>query len=65
MPNAGRRDGSMDQKTQLYERLREKGQRITPQKRAILDILLDNPGRMLSVSEICARLPKGDRKSVV
>jgi Fur family ferric uptake transcriptional regulator len=49
----------MDQKTQLYERLREKGQRITPQKRAILDVLLDNPGRMLSVSEICARLPKG------
>ena len=49
----------MQSKTKVCEMLRDKGQRITPQKSAILDILISHPGHMLSVSDICARLPEG------
>ena len=47
----------MDNKSEIYTLLREKGQRITIQKRVILDIMLENTDRMLSVNDILKRIP--------
>ncbi|MHB1314066.1 MAG: Fur family transcriptional regulator [Christensenellales bacterium] len=42
----------MERKTQIYQLLRDKGFRITAQKKKILDVFLDNPDRMLSVGDM-------------
>ncbi len=39
-------------KNKIYEDLRNRGQRITSQKKTILDVLLNNRDRMLSVTDI-------------
>ncbi len=41
----------------IYEELRRCGKRVTAQKRAILDILLDHTDRMLSVVDIKSKIP--------
>ena len=43
-------------KSKIYESLRKKGQRLTEQKKMIIDVFLENPDRMLSVAEICGHL---------
>ncbi|MFO7611181.1 MAG: Fur family transcriptional regulator [Clostridia bacterium] len=51
----------MIDKKDIYKKLKARGQRITRQKIAILDILLDNTDTMLSAGEIRSRIP-GDIK---
>jgi Fur family ferric uptake transcriptional regulator len=36
----------------LKEKLREKGYKLTPQRRSILDIILDNEGKHLSAEDV-------------
>ena len=42
----------MDEKAKLISVLRQKGMRVTQQKKAILDVLLNHHDRMLSVFDI-------------
>lgn len=50
----------MDRKTEICALLREKGHRITRQKKVILDVFFDNPKKMLSVCDICTLIPAGE-----
>ena len=49
----------MDQLEKMQELLHSKGQRMTVQKKALLDIFLRHPHRMLSVSDLKGLLPDG------
>lgn len=48
----------MNDLTEVYAMLREKGQRVTSPKKIILDVLFENQDRMLSVGDVFAMLPK-------
>ena len=50
----------MDQKAEIYTLLREKGHRITRQKKIILDVFFDYPKKMLSVGDVCTLIPEGE-----
>ena len=50
----------MDPKTKIYTMLREKGYRVTQQKKVMLDIFFDHPDKMLSVCDICGLIPEGE-----
>lgn len=45
---------SVDAKTSIISNLRRRGLRITQQKRAIIDALIENNDRMLSVCDVAA-----------
>lgn len=47
----------MNSKSEIYTLLRDKGQRITHQKKVILDILLKNTDIMLSVNDVMKCIP--------
>ena len=49
----------MSDHIRIYTMLRAKGCRITSQKKQILDVLLENRDRMLSVSDVYSLLPEG------
>ena len=42
----------MDTKMRIYNMISEKGYRVTNQKKAVIDVLVDNTDRMLSVGDI-------------
>lgn len=41
----------------IYEMMRARGCRVTAQKKIVLDIFLANQDRMLSINDVCNRLP--------
>jgi Fe2+ or Zn2+ uptake regulation protein len=50
---------TMDLKSELYDRLRKQGCRMTAPKKMVLDIFLSNQDRMVSVSDVHGLLPEG------
>jgi len=49
----------MDDAQKIYSMLRNKGFRVTTQKKIILDVFLSNQDRMLSVCDVFNMLPAG------
>lgn len=48
----------MNDHTKIYAMLRAKGLRMTSPKKMILDVILENQDRMLSIADVCALLPE-------
>ena len=46
---------------EIYEIMKEKGQRITRQKRIVLDVFIENNNRMLTVNQIQDMLPSEEK----